>query len=241
MEDALNLGAVNFLHKPIKAAEFRFVVNRIARLLEEEENVQEALESITERSTQMSHPLQPGPPAARRRLPGPRGPPALPGSSRPASRHQARAVRGAGQRRGARQPRDRLGRQGRGPAPTPTGCATWSPCGAPRRPTRDAWSTCRSCYRPEEVEYRIRDEGQGFDPDGYDSARALSDTETAARSRARADPSLHGRGQLERRRARDPDGPQHPCVPPIAQPPVRGPGRQPRRRAPMIGLVASGR
>ena len=32
-------------------------------------------------------------------------------------------------------------------------------------------------YRPDEVEYRVRDEGQGFDPEGFDARRALSDTE----------------------------------------------------------------
>ena len=182
VEDALNLGAVNFLHKPIKAAEFRFVVHRIARLLEEEEDVQEALESITERSTQMSIPCNPAllprvvaylGGEVRQHYPGHSVP--LPDIKLALYEALANAVEHGNLEIGWEDKGEALSDSNGLRDLVALRCST--------APYAGRVVHVSVVYRPEEVEYRIRDEGQGFDPEGYDSARALSNTER-----------LHGRG-----------------------------------------------
>ena len=183
VEDALNLGAVNFLHKPVKAAEFRFVVNRIARLLEEEEDVQEALESITERSTQMSVPCNPSllprvvaylGREVRQHYPGHAVP--LPDIKLALYEALANAVEHGNLEIGWEDKGEALSDDSNGLRDlVALRCST--------APYAGRLVHVTVLYRPEQVEYTVRDEGQGFDPEGFDARRALSDTER-----------LHGRG-----------------------------------------------
>jgi len=182
VEDALNLGAVNFLHKPVKAAEFRFVVNRIARFLEEEGDVQEALDSVTERGTQMSLPgdpeLLPRVVAylgreVRQHYPGHRVP--LPDIKLALYEALANAVEHGNLE---------IGYQDKGLALSDSnGLRDLVAVRRTTQPYSGRRVHVSVTYRPDAVEYRVRDEGPGFDPEDYDTRRALSDTGR-----------LHGRG-----------------------------------------------
>lgn len=182
VEDALNLGAMNFLHKPVKAAEFRFVVHRIARVLEEEEGVQEALASITERSTQMSVPCDPAllprvvaylGREVRQHYPG--HPVPLLDIKLALYEALANAVEHGNLE---------IGFQGKGKALSDVnGLRELVALRRLKSPYAGRKVHVSVVYRPNAVEYRIRDEGRGFDPEAYSTEDALSNTER-----------LHGRG-----------------------------------------------
>ena len=182
VEDALNLGAANFLHKPVKAAEFRFVVNRIARLLEEEDSVVEALESITERSTQMSIPCNPGllprvvaylGREVRQHYPG-----------HPIPLHDIKLALYEALANAVEHGNLEIGWDDKGEALSESnGLRDLVALRRLEAPYAGRLVHVSAVYRPESVEYRVRDEGRGFDHEGFDTTRAIADTER-----------LHGRG-----------------------------------------------
>lgn len=58
LEEALSLGAVNFVHKPFDAEEVRFVLDRIFRTIEEEADIQAVVKLVTLRATQLQIPSE---------------------------------------------------------------------------------------------------------------------------------------------------------------------------------------
>jgi CheY-like chemotaxis protein len=182
VEEALNLGAVNFIRKPVKPHEFRFVLDRIFRSLERESDLHTVLKLVAVRQTSLSFP---GRPAVlpkivaylgrelRNHYPGFRVP--LPDIKLALYESLANAVEhgnleidyaaksAAMQDRGAFEKlvEERLA--------------------DPRYGGRKVHVTV--VYHPESVEYRIRDEGPGFDPSPYGEHQDLTDTS-----------ALHGRG-----------------------------------------------
>ena len=182
VDEALRLGAVNFLHKPVKLAEFQFVVNRINQVLTEQEDVQEVLASVTERSTDMDIPGDPkllsnvvaylGREVVHH-YPGHAVP--LPDIKLALYEALANAVEHGNLE---------IGYDGKDAALADT-------AGLPQliaeRLATPPYSERRVrisiIYRPDAVEYRVRDEGRGFDPSSFDMERALLNPE-----------SLHGRG-----------------------------------------------
>jgi DNA-binding response OmpR family regulator len=182
VDEALRLGAVNFLHKPVKLAEFQFVVNRISRVLEEQEDVQEVLASVTERSTEM---ILPGDPQL---LPNvvaylgrevchhyPGHPVPLPDIKLALYEALANAVEHGNLEIGYDTKDAALN------------AAAGLPELIAERLRVSPYSERRVhvaiSYRPNEVEYRVRDEGKGFDPTSFDMEHALANPEL-----------LHGRG-----------------------------------------------
>ncbi|MDJ0973645.1 MAG: response regulator [Planctomycetota bacterium] len=56
LEEALSLGAANFVHKPFDAEEVQFVLDRIYRAIEEEASIQDVLQLVGRRATEISFP-----------------------------------------------------------------------------------------------------------------------------------------------------------------------------------------
>lgn len=56
LEEALALGAANFVHKPFDAEEVTFVLDRIYRAIEEEGSIQDVLQLVGRRATEISFP-----------------------------------------------------------------------------------------------------------------------------------------------------------------------------------------
>lgn len=56
LEEALALGASNFVHKPFDAEEVKFVLDRIYQAIEEEASVQDVLQLVGRRATEISFP-----------------------------------------------------------------------------------------------------------------------------------------------------------------------------------------
>ena len=182
VEAALDLGAVNFMFKPFKAREVRFILNRLSRAFAEEEGLQGALDFILERTTQL---VVPGDPASiphvvtylgheiRNHYPRYRLP--IPDIKLALYEAMANAVEHGNLE---------IDFHGKGEAMIdPGGLAELvrQRLEDPRLAVRQIFIDVY--YRREEVEYRVRDEGRGFDPSTFDKQEALADTE-----------ALHGRG-----------------------------------------------
>ncbi len=182
VEAALDLGAVNFIFKPVKSREVRFILDRLSRAFAEEEGLQDTLDMIAERRTKL---IAPGDPSSiphvvtylgheirhhypRYRLPIPDIKLALYEALANAVEHGNLEIDFHGKGEAMIDPRGlaELVRQ-----------RLEDPRLAARRVHVEAH------YRTNEVEYRVRDEGRGFDPKTFDKHGALSDTE-----------ALHGRG-----------------------------------------------
>lgn len=56
LEEALSLGAANFVHKPFDAEEVTFVLDRIYGAIEEESSIQDVLTLVSRRATEISFP-----------------------------------------------------------------------------------------------------------------------------------------------------------------------------------------
>jgi CheY-like chemotaxis protein len=182
VEEALDLGAVNFVRKPVTAEELGFVLDRIRRALREESDLQEVLDLVTERRTRLSF----------------RGEPALlsrvvaylgrelrlhyPGYLVPVAdvklalyESLANAIEHGNLEIDYDSKTEAMARSGALEQLVTERLAD------PRFGRRHVH--LEALYHRDLVEYRIRDEGRGFDPVAFEARRALADTT-----------ALHGRG-----------------------------------------------
>jgi DNA-binding response OmpR family regulator len=182
VEEALDLGAVNFVKKPIVSEEFRFVLDRIYRALEEEADHRKVLQLVSMRQTRLSFPGTPTtiPPIVaylgrevRHHYPGYRIP--LPDLKLALYEALANAVEHGNLEIDYEQKSAAMRRPGGLDA------LVRERLDDARYQNRKVHVDVR--YRIDRVEYRVRDEGAGFDPRAYDPPRALADTT-----------ALHGRG-----------------------------------------------
>lgn len=182
VEAALDLGAVNFMFKPFKAREVHFILNRLSRAFAEEEGLQDALDMIEERRTHLAAPGDPGAiphvvtylgHEIRHHYPRYRLP--IPDIKLALYEAMANAVEHGNLE---------IDFHGKGEAMIdPGGLAELV-----KQRLQDPRLAARKVhvdvvYRANEVEYRVRDEGPGFDPTTFDKLGALADTD-----------ALHGRG-----------------------------------------------
>lgn len=182
LEQALNLGASNFVRKPIDAGEYQFILDRIRRAVEEEASLHQVLDVVCERQTQISIP---GDPTVVARIVAYLGREVghhYPGYVVPladiklalyealanAVEHGNLEISFAEKSAAMTQPGglEKLLAERRS---------------HPRLGARMVHIVV--IYGPDVVEYRILDEGPGFDPDKYTGPQALSDST-----------ALHGRG-----------------------------------------------
>jgi DNA-binding response OmpR family regulator len=182
VQDALDLGAVNYVKKPLAAEEFRFVLDRIFRALREESDLREVLSQIVERRTVMSCPVRTGGLSQvvtylgrelRNHYPGY----VLPLADIKLALFEALA-------NATEHGNLEITYEEKTAAmATPGGMETLMTerLADPQRAKRRVEIT--AVYHPDAVEYRVRDQGPGFDPGRYEVARALADTT-----------ALHGRG-----------------------------------------------
>ncbi|MFV1959776.1 MAG: response regulator [Planctomycetota bacterium] len=182
VEAALELGAVNFMFKPVKAREVRFILDRIARALREEAGLQEVLTTIVERQTRLEMPSDPSAiprivtylgREVRYHYPGHRIP--VPDIKLALYEALANAIEHGNLE---------IDFEGKAEAmmdPGVLACLIRNRLQDPRMGSRRVYVDV--IYRPAEVEYRVRDEGPGFDPASFEREAALADVN-----------ALHGRG-----------------------------------------------
>lgn len=182
VEEVLDLGAANFLHRPIRDEEFRFVLDHVSRTLEEEEGLRKSLVPVMEHSTRMI--LRSDPSLLPRviaylgreiRSHYPQYTIPLPDIKLALYEALANAVEHGNLE---------IGYEGKSEAMSQAnGLRELTTERLRTSPYADRRIHVSVVYRFDEVEYRIGDEGCGFDPTTYDAARALANTER-----------LHGRG-----------------------------------------------
>jgi CheY-like chemotaxis protein len=182
VEAALEVGALNYLCKPVNAREVAFVLDRLQRALQEEAGLQAPLQTVQERRTALQLPcdldLIPGVVLLLGReatchYPGYR----IPVADIKLALYEALA-------NAVEHGNLEIDFEGKAEAlMDPGGLADLirKRRGDPRFAERVV--QIQVIYRPAEVEYRVRDEGPGFDPMDFCPKKALGNVE-----------ALHGRG-----------------------------------------------
>jgi DNA-binding response OmpR family regulator len=180
--EALDLGAANYVKKPVQGEEMRFVLDQIRRAIGEESDHRRVLRLVSERQTRLSFP---GDPTViptivgylgrevRTHYPGWRIP--LADLKLALYEALANAVEHGNLEIDYEMKTVAMA--------TPGGMETLV-----KQRLADPHFGAKSVhvrihYRPASIEYRIRDEGRGFDPQRYDERHALANTT-----------ALHGRG-----------------------------------------------
>ena len=181
IEEALNLGAVNYLKKPVKEEEFGFILDQIRRTLEEEADLHQVLEAVVARRTRMQFA---GDPSAIPRIVAYLGREVVnnyPGYEVPepdiklalyealanAVEHGNLGIDFEAKSKALEE----------GALDALVQSRLTDPVYADRHVNVEVH------YGPETVEYRVRDQGQGFDPDAVAKRTELAETT-----------ALHGRG-----------------------------------------------
>jgi DNA-binding response OmpR family regulator len=182
VKEALNLGAVNFVQKPITREEVGFVLDRIALAIKEEANLQGVLELVTERRTVLAFDCDPSLLGRVVSYLGREVDLHYPGFDVPLADIKlalyealANALEHGNLEISFEQKTQALEETGGLEALVKQRLA--DPTYGSRRIHVSA------SYEKDRVEYRIRDEGQGFNPADFEELRSLSSTT-----------ALHGRG-----------------------------------------------
>jgi DNA-binding response OmpR family regulator len=182
VQDALDLGAVNFVKKPIEAEEFRFVLDRIYRALREESDLREVLTRIVERRTVMTCPSQPGGLSQVVTYLGRELKNHYPGYVLPLADIKLALFEALAN--AMEHGNLEISFAEKSAAMSVSGGMEVLMRERMADPTRSRRAVhLTAIYSNDQVEYRIRDEGLGFDPEEFQKERALADTT-----------ALHGRG-----------------------------------------------